>query len=239
MVETESRGRRPATYVRPLLRSFTGLLKCKPRSCTLCRRRKVRCNRAIPCSNCLRSKKSSNTCVYENPPGQNRDAGPVPIPPAAVSITNSYNSHRSTLTSQPPSSLSTSSVCVSTPNSLLSNPDSQSLELRLRIRQLEEQLSKKTSAEHHHSPASTTTSNIQKLSSGLGGTFHVHCESSSSGQPQNIARSVAHKTRLFGQSHWAVNAILLVSSDKILKPYILTCTWGPRLIIIRFAICWS
>lgn len=196
----------------------------------------------MPCSNCLRSKKSSNACFYENlPSGQSGHTGPAPVLRAEVPIDSPYGSHRSTLASHPPSSLSTSSVGVSTPTSLQlsSSTDSQSAELRLRIRQLEEQLSKKTPPEHHHSPTSTTTSNIQKLSSGLGGTFHVHCESSSSGQSQTIARSVAHKTRLFGQSHWAVNAILLVRSDKILKPYVLTCTWRSRLIIIRFAICWN
>lgn len=205
-----------------MLHSLSVLLTWKSRSCILCRKRKVRCNRGMPCSNCLRSKSKSNTCVYENSPGQIGPAGPAsaPVSRAAVSANSPHVSHRSTITSQPPSSLSSSSAGVSTPTSLQlsSSTDSQSLELRLRIRQLEEQLSKKTTPEHYHSPTSITTSNIQKLSTNLGGTFHVHCESSSSGQSQTIARSVAHKTRLFGQSHWAVNAILLVSVDKILNP---------------------
>ncbi|ERT03438.1 uncharacterized protein SPSK_08313 [Sporothrix schenckii 1099-18] len=43
-------------------------------SCTLCRRRKIRCNREQPCSNCLRSRKNV-ACVYEELP---------PLPGAAT-----------------------------------------------------------------------------------------------------------------------------------------------------------
>ncbi|CAK7210382.1 hypothetical protein SCUCBS95973_000761 [Sporothrix curviconia] len=46
-------------------------------SCTLCRKRKIRCNREQPCSNCLRARKNV-TCVYEELP-------PLPADDAAVS----------------------------------------------------------------------------------------------------------------------------------------------------------
>lgn len=40
------------------------------RSCALCRRRKIRCNRETPCSNCIRSK-NVHGCVYQvHPPPQ-------------------------------------------------------------------------------------------------------------------------------------------------------------------------
>lgn len=41
--------------------------------------------------------------------------------------------------------------------------------------------------------------------------MHINYESSAPGQSQVIARSVVHKNRLLGQSHWCVNNILLVS----------------------------
>lgn len=216
-------------------------LQWDSRSCILCRKRKIRCNRGLPCSNCLRSKSKSNTCVYENPPGQAGHTGPAPALRAALPVNDPFSSHRSTTTSQAPNPLLTNSVGVSTPNSsqLSSNPDPQLRELRLRIRQLEDQLSKKTPPEHHDSPASTTTSNIQKLSSGLGGTFHVHCESGSSRQPQTIARSVAHKTRLFGQSHWAVNGILLVCNDNFKNPSCDLALGKVDLMNLRFETYWN
>ncbi|KAF5547657.1 hypothetical protein FNAPI_8488 [Fusarium napiforme] len=39
-------------------------------SCNLCRKRKMRCNRGSPCSNCMRARKGE--CVYENPPPAER-----------------------------------------------------------------------------------------------------------------------------------------------------------------------
>ncbi|CAK7214909.1 hypothetical protein SEUCBS140593_002349 [Sporothrix eucalyptigena] len=79
-------------------------------SCTLCRRRKIRCNREQPCSNCLRARKNV-ACVYEElpplptaseketapkPAGRQpftegivfRDAPPAPNPPQTVTPTS-------------------------------------------------------------------------------------------------------------------------------------------------------
>jgi hypothetical protein len=83
------------------------------------------------------------------------------------------------------------------------------MRLKFRVRQLEDELSKHT-LKSVQSPTTTPRSDIQTTTSRLGGTFHVHCESDSSGQPLSIARSITHKSRLFGQSHWEVNGILLV-----------------------------
>lgn len=128
-------------------------------------------------------------------------------------VDGSSNSPRSALqvTRHPPGSLAISSIGTSTPSIHHSAQDAQSLELRLRIRQIEEKLARKTPSTQQ-SPASTTTSNIENFSTTLGGTFQVHCEQGSLGQSQPIARNMAHKTRLFGQSHWTVNSILLVST---------------------------
>jgi hypothetical protein len=81
--------------------------------------------------------------------------------------------------------------------------------MKLRIRDLEEQLSKLTSRPVDSS-LENTNSNIQTLESTIGGTYHVHLDGNSLGQQQAVARSVTHKTRTFGQSHWVVNGLLLV-----------------------------
>lgn len=66
-------------------------------------------------------------------------------------------------------------------------------------------------------PALSDPFRIQKentltTSTRVGGTFHVHNESSEcgTGRDGGIPRSVTHKTRVFGQSHW-INGIVLVS----------------------------
>ncbi|USP81341.1 hypothetical protein yc1106_08615 [Curvularia clavata] len=190
-------------------------------SCLLCRKRKIRCNQESPCSNCLRAK--NENCVYEshNHPvpfsrtrltqaqttlaPRHKETVLLGAPPGNSASTTS----RSSLPNHASSSQATSSTAASTPPIQISTPDAESLRLKLRIRDLEEQLSKLTST-----PANTSSEtphwNIQTLNSTISGTFHVHCEGSSLGQQQSIARSVTHKTRLFGQSHWAVNGVLLI-----------------------------
>jgi hypothetical protein len=211
----------------------------------LCRKRKIRCNQESPCSNCVRAK--NENCVYEshNHPvtfsrarlaqaqttSAPRHQEPVLLgaPPGSSASTTS----RSSLPNHAPSSLATSSTAASTPPSQISAPDAESLRLKLRIRDLEEQLSKLTSNPANTSPE-TPHSNIQTLNSTISGTFHVHCEGSSLGQQQSIARSVTHKTRLFGQSHWAVNGVLLVRLSHVLVTMSKT-----RLTSTRFAMSLS
>jgi hypothetical protein len=43
----------------------------------------------------------------------------------------------------------------------------------------------------------------------VSGDFHFHCEHRLASQPQAVKRSVTHKTRLFGPSHWANAAIMV------------------------------
>ncbi|RAL05943.1 uncharacterized protein BO80DRAFT_460985 [Aspergillus ibericus CBS 121593] len=170
-------------------------------SCTLCRKRKIRCNRQKPCSNCLRARNGS--CVYGTPQSQ-PDSSPASeqIPIEAASSTS-----RSTIPSHPSSLVGPSSV--STPMSQASAQETELMRMKLKVQQLEEQLAKQA-APVQLSLLTQDSSNIETTSSSLGGTFHVHTERDSFGQPQAIARSVAYKTRLLGQSHWAVNGILLI-----------------------------
>lgn len=72
--------------------------------------------------------------------------------------------------------------------------------MKIRIKQLEEQLSKATSTTFIPSPGvPTSLPDIEVSTAGLGATYHFHRES---GQPQAATRSATHKTRMFGQSHW-------------------------------------
>ncbi|KAF2829553.1 hypothetical protein CC86DRAFT_346377, partial [Ophiobolus disseminans] len=49
-------------------------------SCILCRKRKIRCNRETPCSNCVRSKNAA--CVYEaDVPTRVTPTGTAPLQP--------------------------------------------------------------------------------------------------------------------------------------------------------------
>ena len=84
--------------------------------------------------------------------------------------------------------------------------------MKRRIRELEEQLSEATQMSTQ-SPVPTSNSNVETTTSRVAGTFYVH-ESRSFDQPQAITRSVTHKTRLFGQSHW-INGVIQISSYAI------------------------
>jgi hypothetical protein len=82
--------------------------------------------------------------------------------------------------------------------------------MRSRIRQLEQQLATGMRISTQ-SPTPTLNTNIETLETGFGGTLHVHNESQSVGHLQAIPRSVTHKTRLLGQSHWMIGISPLVS----------------------------
>ena len=163
----------------------------------------------------------NETCVYENHPsqpprqhlghGQTTELGLAQEfrePHHSIPIDRASSiSRASTVPSYPSKSLVASSTSAST---LASQPSTRDVEsMKSRIRQLEEQLSKATQTSTQP-PFPTSNSNIETTSSCITGTFSVHHESRLSGQPQVITRSVTHKTRLFGQSHW-VNGVALVS----------------------------
>ncbi|KAK2042906.1 hypothetical protein LZ31DRAFT_555692 [Colletotrichum somersetense] len=103
--------------------------------------------------------------------------------------------------------------------------------LRLEIEQLESLLSKQSQSHSHQSsrshyqqspapapppslaPAPGADSDMEVISSRLGGTLCIlslRDASSSHNRPQPIANSLSLKTRLLGQSHWAVSTAHLV-----------------------------
>lgn len=184
-------------------------------SCSLCRRRKVRCNRETPCSNCVRCR--NEACVYETHPSQSplQHLGPGQGSRGLLAIDRAPSSSRESTLSNFLSNTLVASSSASAP-ALASPASAQDVEgMAGRIKQLEEQLSK--AQRLTQSLASTPNSNIETTTSSLGGTFHLHRESRALGLSQVITRSVTHKTRMFGQSHWINPLFTFVSSRHISK----------------------
>ena len=114
---------------------------------------------------------------------------------------------RSTIPSHPGSTIShRKSNGSTTPTTQSSTQDTESLRLKLRIRQLEDELSNLT-CRQSKSPLPGASSNIETVSTQLGGAVHIHRETGTG----DIARHVSHKSRVFGQSHWIVSGVLMVS----------------------------
>ncbi|KAI1210768.1 putative C6 transcription factor [Annulohypoxylon truncatum] len=202
MAEPERRRRRP------------------PVSCTLCRRRKLRCSRESPCSNCIKSR--SGNCVYENfishaQPGVELGLGPAYSESHYSAPTTSISSTATGVTAPNHTSQSSPKAASSTAGSTPTSYSSQEVEsLRNRIRQLEEQLSK-TNLTPSQPPAD---SNIEAINSRISGTFYIHHENNLTGQPRAISRSVTHKTRVFGQSHWITGFSLVRDIIGIFEPHV-------------------
>lgn len=97
MAESERRRRRPAVYGETTPRKPRSSMLIVRRSCTHCRRRKVRCNRESPCSNCVRTRKE--TCAYDT----DSHFAPLPIrkqhPPITQTTHDSSNHSRDPTTS--------------------------------------------------------------------------------------------------------------------------------------------
>ncbi|KAK2612618.1 hypothetical protein QQS21_001390 [Conoideocrella luteorostrata] len=191
-------------------------------SCNLCRRRKIRCNRENPCSNCLRAR--SETCEYGSSKQQ-------PVPTSRQNTARNRGNVRSIVakdaehvgtdamtaadhstapcSSKAPSSVSLDPSSVTTPRSQQSGADTELARMKLQIRQLQEQLHI-SSIKAVPSPRSGANANIESENSRLGGTFHINFGGDLQGQSGLVVNNLIHKNRLLGRSHWAVNGILLV-----------------------------
>ncbi|PSN65239.1 hypothetical protein BS50DRAFT_53841 [Corynespora cassiicola Philippines] len=178
-------------------------------SCSLCRRRKVRCNREQPCNNCLRSKNVS--CVYEdNPPLRSRQHHPQ------ISRPNNDGPKSDSSAAAEASAMNAfhfrtgASTTISSPS--LSDPQPPSniqASLHMRIKHLEEQLSRQNIAESQNDYPTPSTS-VETMTLGVepNGQFDFLHESDKSGLQTSIVRNVSHKTRFFGQSHWITSIAL-------------------------------
>ncbi|KAF4969301.1 hypothetical protein FSARC_3456 [Fusarium sarcochroum] len=102
-------------------------------------------------------------------------------------------------------------------SSTIPGQPSQELEsLKSRVRQLEDQLSRSTTGSHS---MGSTPSSID-ASSQLGGTFRVYCQSRLFGGALPIPRAIAHKTRMFGQSHFINSFMLIMDSIEKLESHV-------------------
>ncbi|KJZ70874.1 hypothetical protein HIM_09739 [Hirsutella minnesotensis 3608] len=184
-------------------------------SCSLCRRRKIRCNRESPCNNCIRS--NNQDCSYDNPKGltvavnspvrhtQRGNSQLAPKPPEDAY--KAGEAEKSGVGSADRQYLSPAEGTAGSLNTSKQTEDSgpESQRLKRRIKELEEQLADVTK-KSKTSPEPKPVCNIETVSSWLSGTFHVHHDESN----RSVARGISHKTRFFGQSHWGVNAVLLI-----------------------------
>ncbi|CRL26687.1 Fungal transcriptional regulatory protein, N-terminal [Penicillium camemberti] len=202
-----------------------------PLSCSLCRQRKIRCNRQIPCNNCIRSK--NRNCVYRSsqpPPqhgneheGQTRELGSIPAPQQINRSLDNFVApspinYRSAISSGPSRTVTTSSTSPSTPNSHSSTHEIEML--KSKIRQLENQLDKSTKSSTE-TCAPTPVSDIETTHSHLAGTFHIHNASLPSNQGQMVRRSFIHKKRFFGQSHWISSMSLFRDIVDTIEPHLM------------------
>lgn len=171
------------TFAYFMMTRATALTRMGHSSCTLCRQRKIRCNRETPCSNCIRSR--NNACEYETPPVLPR---------------------RSRESDRDEASSTTSSATV---------PDPDLHAMRSRIMNLENQLENALKRAIRYEPlcpsmAETPVSSIETAESRIGGTFYIHHGDPALGQSPNMHRSLTHKKRMYGQSHWMNLSVVLV-----------------------------
>ncbi|CAG7994891.1 unnamed protein product [Penicillium salamii] len=201
-----------------------------PVSCSLCRQRKIRCNREDPCSNCVRIK--NGKCVYQAPqsPRQQRSGRNARQSSQSGSSHPSQPPHESLInfgsspTETRPTISSGASQTVpngSTPPTPASQSSAQEVErLRTKIRQLEAQLNRSERSPLEYS-VPTPVSDFETVHSHLAGTFQIQNESHSSNQGQTIRRSFFHKRRFFGQSHWISSMSLFRDIVVSIEPHLM------------------
>jgi hypothetical protein len=133
-------------------------------SCTLCRRRKLRCNREVPCSNCVRSK--TEECIYDNEP-----------PP---------RTQLSTVAHDGPSSSSPASTAAS------SEAETLKSQIKHLEQQLKRAQSRAGSSVPAGSPLSTIETSTTGMG-GIGGSFHIHHGNPALGQDPQVSSSFSNR----------------------------------------------
>jgi hypothetical protein len=202
-------------------------------SCILCRRRKIRCNKESPCSNCTRSKNA--TCVYRDPPrplphtrrqgtlhetGQTSPSAPAPpAPPLAHDRVGPLTPSSGISSAAPrhcdPSRPTTTAPADSTAESTV-DPQSPGQYVPLERSRGALQQAASSAASPANTPVSTFTRNspVETKTLHFAGNFHLHTEHRQDSQPHAVTRSVTHKTRMFGQSHWVTSISLVTNAPR-------------------------
>lgn len=208
----------------------------KNRSCALCRKRKLRCNRQRPCSNCIRAK--AETCVYEshspgplasvqNPVGvfflDAEAPRSAPAPATSQSVSNSSPNESSLSARNHTSNLAAKNLTSPlTPRSQAESITNRSVldagKVWSSIHNYcstepgPSQQQQQPPVQRSQSPyAYPETDFLNQARHITGGAIHFHRDHHlpNSTEPALI-RSVTHKTRFFGQSHW-INVFQVVS----------------------------
>ncbi|KAJ2960477.1 hypothetical protein NQ176_g11049 [Zarea fungicola] len=110
-----------------------------------------------------------------------------------------------------PASHHVSPISTNSPQGTDASHESEGNHLRQRIRELEEQLSKvnlKYTGDGDH--LSVCTTSLETATSKIGGVFHLMCDTPMAGTGPGIARTLMHKSRMFGQSHWCVATVIMI-----------------------------
>ncbi|KAK5451414.1 hypothetical protein LTS15_008178 [Exophiala xenobiotica] len=166
-------------------------------------KRKIRCNRELPCNNCLRSKNAA--CVYEE--------YYTPVPRRRQNQSQSVHEQHSPISFEGVSA-SIGGNNASIPASKPSDGDVASM--KNRIRDLERQLSQATgNTSKTNTPASVTiaTRDLPEAS-------QDRIENGLFGAPRMFGRTVLHKSRQFGQSHWINGISVFLDLLDVLEPHI-------------------
>ncbi|RAH85809.1 hypothetical protein BO86DRAFT_445652 [Aspergillus japonicus CBS 114.51] len=191
-------------------------------SCSLCRRRKIKCDRQLPCSHCTRSGNEA-TCEYDNtelsrPPQSAFGVTPTRPDPYAIPTEGALHTsrtapytiptggtlHTSRTASSVPSPHSAAHTTASTKASTVASPQSDpNVEaLKDRVRQLEQRLAETVAKPAIQPPPVAPIPEVVTAGSTLTGLFHLHHENDPARPAVAITRSIMHKSRLFGQSFW-------------------------------------
>ncbi|KAH6851061.1 hypothetical protein B0I37DRAFT_397140 [Chaetomium sp. MPI-CAGE-AT-0009] len=210
-MEPERRRRRPAV------------------SCILCRRRKIRCDRQTPCSNCVKSKNA--TCAYRDDPRPPRTQSPLVetaqasrletastaalVTPSTGGLSTEAN-HTEPLNAEPSRPTGSDPVTSSTKYTICdrafgSSYASHATDPRLTSGRAVPEQAMSAGTSSADTPVSTFTKNsrVETKTINFAGNFYFHSEHRLPGH-RAVTSSVTHKTRYFGQSHW-VNAVGLLN----------------------------
>ncbi|KAF7934013.1 uncharacterized protein EAE97_008374 [Botrytis byssoidea] len=202
-------------------------------SCSFCRRRKIKCNRMLPCSNCVRSRTTSN-CAYEKFPRSSRaqhdENRRNPSGKQNYDMSNEPASGRERASTlgvpmYPAPPTSNDSITLSPTNRFIAPISDTTSDLDFMRKRTEDQLSLATKSSVPSpalSPSGTSVvSNIETKTS-LTGSFHIHKECRPFGQdhPAIVTYGVLHKTRLLGQSHWINGVTGYHGLFEIIEPHI-------------------
>ncbi|KAK3297791.1 uncharacterized protein B0H64DRAFT_416719 [Chaetomium fimeti] len=194
-MEPERRRRRPAV------------------SCILCRRRKIRCDRQTPCSNCIKSKNA--TCSYRDDPRPPRRQSPLvgtaqanrlEAAPTSALLTpstgalstepnhvESLNAEPSRPTRSAPVTSSTKyTVCDRAFGSSHANRDNHATDPRLTGGQTVPEQAMSANTSSANTPVSTFTKNsrVETKTINFAGNFYFHSEHRLASHPRAVTRSL-------------------------------------------------